>query len=280
MTGAESLAVSGGWGGANGSCTSQDRDPAATTLFSAAGTTRLLKVYLAAGASGTFSLSHMELNGHEFSETNGEPGSCLQVTSSGANIVKLHIERMQFRTCRALQYGAADITTGGGKVYFLGNMVVGNISYSGSGVRIDAPGNDVYINNNTITANFGGANQVCGLRLMGAAFFFVSNNILWGNDGIADIAVTANTLLLSNIIGDVSGIPNGLWADNPSVSPKFANGIGYRLSAQSPARNSGANSPYGGAPAFDFYRDARTQEGTIDRGAVEFEASMFRNGFD
>ena len=110
----------------------------------------------------------------------------------------------------------------------------------------------------------------------------IYNNILWSNPATD----SAQDLCAKNVNGDINLYNNDIHSyhliatggsinngNNFSLDPLFINPAGgdFHLQADSPCRNTGLN----GAPGtsfIDFEGQSRINEGTVDRGADEYQA--------
>jgi hypothetical protein len=169
--------------------------------------------------------------------------------------------------------------TDGNLLAVINNLIAGNASSTGHGAGfLSCNGEATFLTNNTVADNSCPA-CVGGLEVTGAVAPQISNNILWGNDGVDLAFHHPATWLDHNDVGTFTGTPDPGSLGNLSVDPLFIGGGNYRLQIHSPVSNQGTNSPYSGLPAFDLDGRPRTMDGHVDMGAYEIPP-IFISGFE
>jgi hypothetical protein len=271
--------ISGGWGVG---CSGQTPDPDLTRIVAGLNQSiQLLRLDLGVAAQGTISLSNLSLVGGKAAER----GGCLYAMSNTSSLATLRVERVVFLRCEALHGGAAEIDMAQGKVWFRNNLVKYSKTHNGSGAVLIGGGNgDAYVHNNTFTHNSVSAGHTFDLRVYGDNLFFVYNNIFDSalpDPNAVNLRVTSATSLVRNIYLGLSGTPwsgssGNLVGVNPGFDPSSSDPI---LLPSSPARNTGTNVLLGGLSALDLAGRPRLMEGTVDRGAYEFEG-LFADSFE
>ena len=181
--------------------------------------------------------------------------------------------------------GGIYIYSSNANVVLTNNIIYGNNNRtgtynSGSGLDIHSEQN-VYLTNNTITENFGGAGDGLYLNLGtdSNSLAQIFNNIIWGNggspDASSDIYLKGDgtfNFYNNNYDPATTGGPSSItYHENDfNVDPLFVPETDdYRLSEDSPLINEGNNTaPY--LPDKDFEEDPRISEGVVDIGADEY----------
>ena len=277
-TASSNLTMSGGWDGANNSCTVQYWTPD-TTVLSASGVGRLFNIYLFTGSATQVILSNLSFwDGENASGANA--AGCLTIETDGSSNAVVRLDRNAFRICRRTSgSGAAlQITARSATISVRGNLFADNGSTSGAILLKGLGASTFYTNNNTVANNpqFGAGGGPGGMQITGldTDFHWISNNVLW-NNGTGpgyDLLLSAPIAVLnSNLIGTRAALPAGVVdSNNISVDPRFVSSVDFRPRANSPLRDSGAASPSGGAPATDFDAQERIAGERLDRGAYEF----------
>jgi hypothetical protein len=173
----------------------------------------------------------------------------------------------------------------------LGKVVVRNVVVSDNGT--DGPdvlflksnyagaGAGIVFNNNTVVRNHASRTDVDGgAYIFGSADADIGNNVFWNNDRAGLIlAGTGQYALTNNDVGTLVGTPAS--NTNPfDVAPSFVGAGDYRLSANSPLIDAGANNLPGGHGSYDAQGLARVVGGTVDVGANEWRDEIFADGFD
>lgn len=113
------------------------------------------------------------------------------------------------------------------------------------------------------------------------------NNILWGNlkpsPNSADLYAQFGIVLRNNDIEILDlfsyGGPDPDTSGNLSLDPRFVGPGNYRLRSDSPLRNGGFLSPFGGFGTQDLDGSPRVLDDEVDIGAYEIDR-LFADGFD
>ena len=150
-------------------------------------------------------------------------GGGLQLVATSANII---LDKNRFSGNRSTSSGgAAQVSTGTGRLFAVGNLVVQNRGGAVGGLNLGA-GGDSLVLNNTIFSNISDSpTSPAGLLVQGSGSFDVANNIIWGNAsaGGADFRGDAAHGRRSNDIGFVANsTPPDYVLDELSVDPEFA----------------------------------------------------------
>jgi hypothetical protein len=283
--GDKDLTISGGWSTGN-NCATQTMNPSATVLDARLwGPVFSLQLGFDADTpfAGNFTLSNMTLNrGKGFS-----PGQTTGVDVYGflaapASVVLDNLHAVNGQSTFGLTQ-AININLGGSGSIRLRNSIISLNSLSGatSFPVLVRPLHNVsaFVSNNSIFAN-SGTDTAAGLKVVGIAT--VSNN-----------AVADNTSSANPDYEFYSDAPSALTlVKNHFATKSFANGTPFsetdtttgnafwaplgveRIPLEASAlRDSGDNTPAGGALAIDFRGNPRVVNTTIDRGASEAPAS-------
>jgi hypothetical protein len=283
---ASDLTMTGGWDGTAGQCTDQQSAPD-TTVLSAAGTGRLLSIFLLSGAA-----TRLELRNLSFWQGDIPAGinaaACVNIETDASSDATILVDRNAFRLCnRGSGSGSAlSVTARSATVYVRNNLFADNASIAGTALLKGLGSSVMYVSNNTLANNpqLGAGGGPGGLQVTGLAtdFYWFSNNVLWNNGSGTgyDLLVSAPAMVLNNnLIGAMAPLPAGVVNNNTLASdPRFVSTGDLRPRADSPLRNAGIT-PNGGALPIDFDGGSRILGGRIDRGAYEFE-ELFSNSFE
>jgi len=281
---ANSLIISGGWNAADNCATQSSLNPSATVL-DAQFFGPVFSYSLAGGDpfTGTFTLRNLTFTRGKSYFTGVTAGVVISAALSGAGSVVVDNVHVVNGQAAENSVRALDINASGTGSIRLRNSIISLNSFTGSSssmVRVQPLGNVVaYVSNNSIFGN-STSSLIAGLFVEGVAT--VSNN------AVADNTSTANPYYQF-----YSDAPTGLTlVKNHFGSEGFANGAPFSETGTttgnafwaplgveripldtSPLRDSGNNTPTGGALTIDFRGNPRIVNTTIDRGASEAPAS-------
>ncbi len=273
------LDLEGGWASLQtGQCDLQGTS-ANLTVFDGQNQTAIL--HIEAGGTGDITLRYLTLqNGY-----GNASALTLRANTTGVVRVTNSLFRGNHAVDEVYANPVADVSSIQGIVHFTDNALVDNRDGDETLRIVSGDVDDtiaIYINNNTIAGNTNPAGSPqTALRLSqppcGAVS--MSNNIVW-NGSVDDGYVSCDMILANNDIDDLYTFPT-VGVGNISADPRFIDpGNGnYRLPGNSIARDSGFNSPLGGARNYDLDGNARVVFGTIDIGAYEVQDTIFRDGF-
>lgn len=156
-------------------------------------------------------------------------------------------------------------------------LVTGNHSTSGSGgIFCNNASSSLSLINTTISSNR-------GYGLYGTSTssqFIIKNTIIHGNEnGMVGGAVTAYNSLIQGVAGTANGNVNGYFYPQFLNAPLYTlspfTGGDYRLSQCSPAIDTGDSAYLISGVATDAYGNNRVYNGTVDMGAVEWNADVY-----
>jgi len=279
----KNLTISGGWSTGN-NCASQASLNPSTTVLDAVLAGPVFSVQFGNGAGtpyvGTFTLRNLTLNrGKEFSsgQATGLEVFGFLAPPGSAVLDNLHVVN---GTSAASFSNAVSINLGGSGSVRFRNSIVSLNSLAGSNsepVLIRQLDNvTAYVSNNSIFANSGTA-TTSGLRIIGSAAT-ASNNAVADNTSTANPSYqfysdqpTALTLVKNHFgtEGFANGSPFSETATTTGNAFWAAIGVERIPLDVSPLRDSGNNTPTGGALTIDFRGNPRVINTTIDRGASE-----------
>ncbi len=170
-------------------------------------------------------------------------------------------------------YGANDSN---GTVRLVDNLFAGNSSTictvfldTGRGNPKMEFINNTVINNSVVAAGYG---AVCSLtETPGVPTFYAYNNIIYGTSaGVVDLYSDNDSVVLNdNIVGTRNAFTPILSSGELSGDPKLDATYHPIEVPQSPAINSGNNSPPDGLPSTDLDGGVRVFGSVVDRGAYE-----------
>jgi hypothetical protein len=277
--GDHNLTISGGWDAADNCATQISFNPSSTVLDALYFGPVFAYTTGQEPMVGTFTIRNLSFNRGMATSDGSTSGLLVTVELSGAGsavVENVHVLNGQSEVSSAR---ALDLSGSGSGAIRLRNSIVSLNTYTLSTsamVRIQ-PQNGVvaYVSNNSIFSN-ATTNQVAGLNVTGVATL--------SNNAIADNTSTANPhyqfyseaptglTLVKNHFG-TKGFANGApfsESDTTTGDAAWA-GLGVeRIPLDvSPLRDSGNNSPTGGALAIDFRGNPRVVNTVIDRGASE-----------
>ncbi len=189
--------------------------------------------------------------------------------------------------------GGGGIGTSAGTAEVIDSTISGNADLGGGGVYAYGTG-ELALDNCTITNNSaaegGGLDDAFGPSVL------LDNTIIAGNNdyGASDIEGTVSNLSANNLIGDgngESGISNGnngnlIGTQNAFINPLLAPLGNYGgptetmpLLSGSPAIAAGTSIVPGGLPVTDQRGFARTLNGQVDIGAVQYQYDLGLSGY-
>jgi hypothetical protein len=166
-----------------------------------------------------------------------------------------------------------------GDIFLWSNLMLANTGASAGAALIDGNAN-TYVTGNTILANqLINHTGLGGLDLAGSGHYWVSNNILWNNDGNDVYDQNGHTDYANNDIGVMDGFAPLSESNNISVDPDFNGFLSMNLAPASPLVNAGLDTAPGGiGGCCDPSGGPRRVGRHVDIGAFESDV-LFRNGF-
>jgi hypothetical protein len=209
---------------------------------------------------------------------NGNPalyaGGALNVSSVSGSIISVDSSVFVNNQCATTSGGAVYLTSPGTMI-LRNNLVFANTG--GSTVLID--NNAITdINNNTFVGNQLANHVGLGaLDLAGTGQYYISNNILWNNEGNDLYDQNGTAYFYNNDIGLKDGFAPAGEYNGLSVDPQFEGFLSVRPAPSSPLVNAGLDSPYGGTGTLDLAGSPRLIGKHVDIGAYETDV-LFRDG--
>jgi hypothetical protein len=294
------LTISGGWSDFFGNpCGQQLEGPPATTLNGQL-SDRVLRIDL--GTSGDFQVSRLRFtNGFA---ANAARGGAMSVRADPGYSGTVRIERNQFFNNEARLGGAIESSiTGSGSVqmHIVNNLFRLNRAREvGGAVDLFLSGGDtgpfqarLAFINNTVVNNFSDepvGQPIGGVQLQGdIPYKYVVNNNFWGNDG-SDFRIfgSANFTLLNNNFESGNFAVPTVESGNISVQPAYEPCQGLLCFSgvplpDTPLHDGGAEPPMispWSPGAVDYRGRPRINDQTIDIGAFESHALLFRDRFE
>lgn len=267
------LSISGGW--IDAACTQQDPD-ARTTLLDGGGDMRVMTIYAAVDVT----IANLSFrNGRE------QYAGCMTATGSET----LALDNVIFDGCEASAASGAFSVSDLAAFTARGVLAINNLAPDGAVAKIAVPdGGYARISQSTFADNYSSSSGGAVLYILGAGAAYLSNDLLLRN-GSTPAAGTWDLVVATEAVNNLSysayeraqWTPDTLRSGNIEVvSGNLFMGFGdYRTRPNSPARNGGTNTPFGGALAHDVFGNPRILEHTMDMGAVESDA-LFTSGFD
>lgn len=278
--------ISGGWSGANGSCTDHQAG-IDTTLLVGQSTQRPFWFNLHAGSGGVLYVHDLGIASPDRHVQSN--GVCMLGWVSSGNTVQF--ERVHLTQCR----GGGQSSSAAGELNNKGTLVVRNVlvdqgeAARNGGLSIyTGAGGVTRIAQITVTDTHATAvdSTISGLvlnNLVGASTE-LSNSVLWGNDASrADLSLTGPSHWLTRVhAGLRAGDPPAGDNTPGSGDPGFVAASNPRLRADSVLVDSGVSNPAGGSGTFDADGRLRVGGAGVDVGAFETIAAdaIFSNGFD
>ncbi len=273
---ATALDISGGW---DPTCTAQTGVPADTVL-DAESKGGAFKFYsaLAGGLGGKISLRNLTITRARSDYADGAAVAYLGAAAGGG----FTLERVAVLASDTVSYGHSIVyvsQSASGQVKLLDNVFAQNqvkVSTGTIALVSCAASALCSVNNNSIHDNYALDDKLpFGLLLLGtvyAANNAVANNVAGAAYGGAEAGTAgARTLSLrNNHFASDNFFGEFLEQGTSSGNAKWTLVGAYRVPhPDSPLRNSGTNSPLGGVGSQDIAGQARIQDSTIDRGALE-----------
>ena len=214
-------------------------------------------------------------------------GGGLQVVGTSANII---LDKNRFSGNRSTSSrGAAQVSTGTGRLFAVGNLVVQNRGGAVGGLNLGAGGDSLVLNNTIFSNITDSPTSPAGLLVQGSGSFDVANNIIWGNAsaGGADFRGDAAHGRRSNDIGFVANsTPPDYVLDELSVDPEFAECpffcTDWDLDPASPLVDAGNDEAWAdfNPGELDLLFRPRFSGAHVDIGAYENNDLLFADGFD
>jgi hypothetical protein len=163
-----------------------------------------------------------------------------------------------------------------GDVHLWSNLVFANTGPTAMYLNISA---NAYVTGNTIVGNQFNTMAIGALRPTGSGTYYLSNNILWGNEN-ADVSDESGLVDYAyNDIGVIANLSPHSASHELSVDPGFTGPFSVSLAPDSPLVNAGEDSPPGGpGGCCDPSGDRRIVGTHIDIGAYESDV-LLRTGF-
>lgn len=210
---------------------------------------------------------------------NGNPalyaGGALNASSTAGSIIAVDSSIFVNNQC-ATTLGGALYLSSPGTIILRNNLVFANSG--ASTVYID--NNAITdINNNTFVGNqLANHSGLGALDLAGTGQYYISNNILWNNEGNDLYDQNGTAYFYNNDIGVRDGFPAAGESNGLSVDPQFNGFLSVRPAPESPLVNAGLDAPYGGTSNLDLAGGPRLVGKHVDIGAYESDV-FFRDGF-
>jgi len=257
------LAISGGW--AAGCST---RATSGSSVLDGQNAVRPLYISANAGVS-VFGLTFQHGNPAQYA------GGALNVSAPAGAAVQIDYNTFVANQA-ATNAGGAVYVSSPGTILMRNNLFVGNQGTNTLYIVNDGIADLV---NNTIVANLL-ANHV-GLGAFdptGSGQYYVSNNLLWGNEGNDVYDQSGDVHYYNNDIGARDGFSPASESNDLSVDPQFSGLLSVRPGPTSALINAGLDSPYGGIGFNDLSFGERLIGKHVDIGAYE-SGVLFRDGF-
>ena len=285
----QSIEISGGWTGSNGSCTTSSPGAGSTRLVF--DSPRAMRVEVTGAGGVQFSLHDLTLTSPNYKVS--QSSACFEAGVTAGNAATL--ERLHLLQCRpalpSIAAPSGELRSYGADL-LLRNIVVsgGESDYNGGMVINTRQGSHTRLSHLSITATRATAlSFVSGLQLIcdQTSRIDVGNSVIWGNDPrpeVVDFGLTGpNVHLLRVHVGRFSN-ENDIPAENiapGSGDPGFVAAGDARLRADSLLVDTGAVDPAGGSGDFDVDGSARSSGLQVDVGAYESpDDVIFRTNFD
>lgn len=305
--GTETLSLSGGWYGPNGSCTQQYDDPALTVLDG-----DYDGIVLAINVSGLASVTVSNLSvthggfGGLFPEDSSS-AITLSISEAANGAIKLSQMRIVNSLGRAFQSAVGlNAVISSGSLDLQNNLFLGNAQIhqtegaGGAAIRIQSGivriNNNSFIDNATSSPYTGSSGRAAGALHItrGGGQVHLANNLFENNQvdvfgtpqehglSLRSLVAAAGFSLLNNHLGRVApSYPASVLAANSG------NGVGDPMLAASgmpllgsPLVDSGLSAPAGGTGTHDLIGQPRNAGGGVDRGALELLPALLSDGFE
>jgi hypothetical protein len=277
-----SLVISGGWSGWNGTCVTQTMD-ARLTAIDAEFSGRIFYILRDDGGTGAFTLRNLTLRRGHARDVNGA-GGCLAFHAQGIEQAGTNVfENLIASDCQAdAVFGALALYVGYGNTTVRNLLLRGNRARYDSAMNIRTNGN-AFLSNLTVVDNVSAEGHgALDLTADGDGAIVMSNSLFWNNTGNDVYLAYGDVYFIRNLYADpsVGQLPTpGLTAGNLQDADAGLAADGVHLGKGSAAIDYGVNLPYGGATAFDLEGNPRIQGEQIDLGAIEY-TGLFSHGFE
>lgn len=207
-------------------------------------------------------------------------GGALNLATSDADIYVFASQFVSNNTASGNAGGAVYLSTSGlGDIFLWSNLMLAN-SGSGAGAAYINGNHNTYVTGNTILANqLINHSGLGGLDLAGTGHYWISNNILWNNEGNDVYDQNGHVDYANNDIGLKDGFAPLSESNDLSVDPDFNGFLSVSLAPTSPLVNTGLDTPAGGVGGCcDPLGGPRWVGKHVDIGAFESDV-LFRNSF-
>jgi hypothetical protein len=208
-------------------------------------------------------------------------GALNLATAPDADIYVFANQFVSNNTAAGAAGGAVYLSTSGqGDIFLWSNLMLAN-SGSGAGAAYINGNHNTYVTGNTILANqLINHSGLGGLDLAGTGHYWISNNILWNNEGNDVYDQNGHVDYANNDIGLKDGFTPLSESNDLSVDPDFNGGfLSVSLAPASPLVNAGLDNPPGGVGGCcDPLGGPRWVGKHVDIGAFESDV-LFRGGF-
>lgn len=253
------LIVSGGW--APGCFV---RASSGSTVLDGQGAVRQLYIH----ANGNVTINFVTFqNGNATTSA----GGALQLTGTANSVLAVNYN---------VFLDNKDANSAGGAIYVgsLGTLVLNNnllLANTGTSTIYLVNEGIADVNNNTVVGNsLVNHVGVGALELAGAGNFYLSNNILWSNEGSDLYDASGMAYLYNNDIGVHGGFSAAGESNGLSVDPQFNGFLSVMPAPGSPLVNAGLDNPYGGIGDVDLAGKARLVGQHVDIGAYETDVLL------
>lgn len=207
-------------------------------------------------------------------------GALSLVNDSAADTYVFSSQFISNKTASGNAGGAIYLSTSAnGDAFVWSNLFIANTSSGGAAIYLYGNGG-TYVTGNTIVANqLFNHTGLGAVDLTGTGTVWVTNNILWNNDGYDIYDQAGLTHYANNDIGVMGGFTAQSASNNLSVDPDFNGFLSVSLAPESPLVNAGLDTAPGGVGGCcDPDGHARVQGKHVDIGAYESDV-LFRNGY-
>jgi hypothetical protein len=206
-------------------------------------------------------------------------GGALNVTNTSA--AGTYIFASQFianKTGTGLAGGAIYVSAQG-NIFLWSNLFLANTGSGAGAIYLDG-NNNTYVTGNTIVGNqLINHSGLGALDLAGSGHYWISNNILWNNEGNDVYDQNGHTDYANNDIGLMSGFAPLSESNDLNVDPGLVGILSVNLKPSSPLINAGLDTPAGGVGGCcDPSGAPRIQGKQVDIGAFESDV-LFRDTF-
>lgn len=307
----ETLSMSGGWSGPNGTCTQQEANPSLTELD---GVHDGIVLWMRLIGSNSILIRNLSVVRGGFGSNFPNDASMavyLETVSGATGNLVFENNRVADGFGRAYQSGLGiSALNQGGSLYLRNNLIVGNLqthfTEATGGASLSAQAGASYINGNSFVGNAtaspfvdASGKSAGGLyveRVSG--LIHIANNLFSGNQtdvlsqqprehslSVRSLNMQAGVELNHNHLGDVAQAPFAagvfsLQAANTTGDPQISGGAWPQPQAGSILVDSGAATPSGGVGSVDLLGGARVSGERVDRGALEYRGPLLSDGFE